>query len=348
MTWRGIRAVLLAMMALTMQAAETGREVRECARCHAAEAKHHPGTSMAHALESITECGILRTHPVLTVKRGEYAYRIERKDKKSLYTVSGPAGEETFTLLWAFGLADAGQTYVFEKDGVLRESRVSFYRSLDGLDWTMGAANTTPANLMEAAGRKMGPQESGQCFGCHATNAVRGQDVAFEGMTPGVQCERCHGATDAHLEAVKTGKAGGAMKKLGAEDAETISNFCGQCHRTWAEIAGKGPMGVGNVRFQPYRLANSKCYDVEDKRISCVGCHNPHQELDRDDGHYDAKCQGCHGGGHNAVKEGAKACKVAQAGCVGCHMPRVEIPGSHFRFTDHQIRIARANDAYPN
>jgi hypothetical protein len=29
-------------------------------------------------------------------------------------------------------------------------------------------------------------------------------------------------------------------------------------------------------------------------------------------------------------------------------MPQVEIPGSHFKFTDHRIRIARPGDPYPN
>jgi hypothetical protein len=29
-------------------------------------------------------------------------------------------------------------------------------------------------------------------------------------------------------------------------------------------------------------------------------------------------------------------------------MPKVELPGSHARFTDHDIRIVRANESYPN
>jgi hypothetical protein len=29
-------------------------------------------------------------------------------------------------------------------------------------------------------------------------------------------------------------------------------------------------------------------------------------------------------------------------------MPKVELPGSHSVFTDHQIRIVRAGDRYPN
>ena len=33
--------------------------------------------------------------------------------------------------------------------------------------------------------------------------------------------------------------------------------------------------GVANVRFQPYRLISSKCYDAEDSRIRCTACHDP-------------------------------------------------------------------------
>jgi hypothetical protein len=301
--------------------------VRECARCHPAEAKPHPATSMARAMQHPADSAVLEGHPVLTAKKGQYSYHIE----KNLYTVSDGEASLTFPILWSFGLGDAGQTYVFEKDGVPYESRVSFFRAIDGLDWTLGATNTSPANLMEAAGRIISHPEAVQCFGCHSTKTTTS-------LVPGVQCERCHGPTEAHLATLQP------MKKLGQADAEEISTFCGQCHRTWAEIAGQGLLGVGNVRFQPYRLTNSKCFDVDDKRISCVGCHNPHQELDRKDADYDVKCQACHAGG----KPAAKACKVSQANCVSCHMPKVEMPGSHYRFTDHQIRIARANDRYPN
>jgi hypothetical protein len=28
-------------------------------------------------------------------------------------------------------------------------------------------------------------------------------------------------------------------------------------------------------------------------------------------------------------------------------MPKIEIPGSHHKFSDHQIRIVRVNEKYP-
>jgi len=29
-------------------------------------------------------------------------------------------------------------------------------------------------------------------------------------------------------------------------------------------------------------------------------------------------------------------------------MPKVTLPGGHMKFTDHEIRIAKAGDAYPD
>ena len=103
-------------------------------------------------------------------------------------------------------------------------------------------------------------------------------------MIPGIQCERCHGSSDEHLAAVKGGQTAAApsfpairsLRKLSTEDT---SNFCGQCHRRWDDIAASGITGISNIRFQPYRLTNSKCYDSEDRRIRCTACHDPHREI---------------------------------------------------------------------
>src|SRR5690348_14023607 len=316
---------LLAVWLMPPAGAEPGsRKVRECAACHPAQAKFHPETSMAHAMELVPEAAILQKHPLLTLEDGGYSYRIERKGDQSLYTVSN--GHETLTVPigWAFGLGRAGQTYVFQLNGEFYESRVSYYSALDGLDVTMGARNLKPTNLTQAAGRYMGRDEKTRCFGCHATNAHEGSQLTLDRMTAGVQCERCHGPTDHHLEGLRNGDAKLAkmtdLRKLSTED---FSNFCRQCHRTWDEIASGRKLGVLNVRFQPYRLTNSKCYDTEDPRISCVACHDPHNELDRVDANYDSRCQACLAAG----KPNVRLCKVSQSNCVSCHMPKIEMPG---------------------
>lgn len=70
----------------------------------------------------------------------------------------------------------AGQTYVFQLGGKYRESRVSYYAKLQGLAPTVGAINSAPADLQEAAGPVMkgndprSAQESYEfCGACHRT-----------------------------------------------------------------------------------------------------------------------------------------------------------------------------------
>jgi hypothetical protein len=293
---------------------------------------------MARAMEPASDCGILQQHPMLTFRDGLYTYRVERQKSKSLYSVTD--GKETIAvpLEYAFGLGKAGQTYVFEREGRLYESRVSFYQALNGLDLTMGAANLKPRNLEEAAGRLMSRPEAEQCFGCHTTSARREVFPLPESLTPGVTCEHCHGSATAHVGGFRQGKPV-AMKKLSTLTTEELGDFCGQCHRTWAQIAADGPRNVNNVRFQPYRLANSKCYDPSDKRISCAACHDVHQEVVQSDSFYDNKCLSCHAS--------ARHCPVSNQNCVSCHMPKLELPGAHYKFTDHRIRIVRADAPYP-
>lgn len=121
--------------------------------------------------------------------------------------------------------------------------------------------------------------------------------------------------------------------------------------------------GINNVRFQPYRLYNSRGHDPQDARFTCTACHDPHVELKQADPAYDAKCIMCHAPRpansapaaeqsaaarrRPAASSAAKSCPVANDRCVTCHMPTVELPGAHFKFTHHRIRIARRGDPYP-
>jgi hypothetical protein len=233
---------------------------------------------------------------------------------------------------------------VFERDGTFYESRLSYYQSVGGLDITMGSQGRHVETLMDHAGRRMSVAETRACFGCHSTGGVRTDGIYWNALVPGVGCEGCHGPSGDHVAAMKTGQARpGGMKRLGELTTEEMSDFCGSCHRTWSDISANGPRGTGNVRFQPYRLTNSKCYDAADRRISCVACHNPHKATAKDVAFYDAQCAACH-----RSPAGAKMCPVAKHNCASCHMPKVELAGSHHEFTDHRIRIVRASSPYPD
>ena len=342
-----LSAVFYALLAVAQQTAPSN-DVTLCATCHPAQTQSQPHTAMAHALESVVDCEILRANPQVTFREGVYSFRIARDGDRSLYSVTD--GKETLTvpITWAFGLGAAGQTYVYQRNGNWYESRVSFYKKLRGLDLTMGAQNSELKSVEDAAGRLTSPRGAQECFACHSTNAVHDGRLEADRLTPGVRCERCHGPSGQHLRSVKTGDAKGAvMRQLGKMTTEEISDFCGQCHRTWSQIAANGPHDLNNVRFQPYRLTNSRCYDALDPRISCVACHDPHRDAERRAASYDANCLACHSAKTPAHGRAARLCPTGTAGCVNCHMPKYELPGSHNLFSDHQIRVARPGEPYP-
>jgi len=304
---------------------------------------------MGQALETVEDCKVLIEHPMLTVTVGKYSYRIERKGDQSEYSVTDGAQTITAPVRWAMGASSSiGQTYILERNGELYESRVSYFRELNALGPTMGSAASAPASLNEALGRLMTLDDKLACFGCHSTDAASGRQLTLQKLRPGVQCSHCHERTESHLLLMlqngEETKSDIPSSLSGGLAAEKVSDFCGQCHRTWAEIAMQPNIGIGNVRFQPYRLAGSKCYDADDPRISCLACHDPHQELLSETADYDSKCQACHNGG----KRGARPCHVAKSNCASCHMPKLELPGAHYKFSDHRIRIVKPNEPYPD
>ena len=319
-----------------------------CAACHQTEVQGFAGSGMTHTLASAKDSAVLRDNPKLAVRIAPYTYAVTREGDESFLSVTD--GKETLRLpvVWGVGQGASRQSFLFRLEDRWYESRVSYFAALRGLDITPGMrALTPPQSLVEAAGRVVNTPDTSQCFDCHASNAVKAPATGAAAITPGVQCSRCHVGSEAHLEAARDRGPGTAMRKLGALKAEEMSEFCGQCHRTWNQVAVSGPHGIENVKFPAYRLANSKCWDAADRRIRCTACHDPHGALEPSPGAYDAKCTACHSAAARRNGASTQLCRVAARDCVKCHMPKLELPEEHRTFTDHWIRIARAGQSYP-
>jgi hypothetical protein len=247
----------------------------------------------------------------------------------------------------------SGQTYVYQYAGVTYESRVSFYQAINGLDLTLGHQAAPPVTLLEAGGRSMSLDETRNCFGCHTTNvSITPGTEQFQirlNHLPGVRCESCHGPAEAHLAAMRNGQPKTkTLASLRALDADDLSQqVCGKCHRGVEAVATMSERnGLSNVRFQPYRIFNSRCYST-DARIGCTACHDPHGPLERNAAFYDLKCLACHQAG-KTTEAIVRLCKIGKRDCASCHMPKIALPGAHFQFTDHRIRIVRPGAPYPN
>jgi Cytochrome c554 and c-prime len=362
----------------------------ECAKCHTDKATTQATTPMAHAAAHAADAEILRDHETLIGELPPYRYEIARDSAGSTYSVSDGTKTISAQLEWAFGIAHTGQTYIYSHDGAYYESRVSFYRTLQALALTTGHLNTPPSAVDTALGRRMDSSETQHCFGCHTSGSMIAGHFDPSHSTPGVTCEQCHGPGSKHVDAMKTGKIDeGRRAILNPRKLSAVASvdFCGACHRTWADVLQTQVTGVANVRFQPYRLESSKCWERSvrvssgDARLACYTCHDPHQPLVTETASYDSKCLSCHvtkkisalsasispaektgrvktqdseetnyvaAHGEKVANHPGAACPVATSNCAICHMPKVEVPSMHAPFTDHRIRIARATARYPN
>jgi hypothetical protein len=326
-----------------------------CEPCHGSKVQSQKSTPMANAASRPLASEALRSHDHLTFRVPPYTYQILRTAGGSQYSVTDGTQSVSAALNWVLGLGEAGQTYILERNGTFIESRVSYFHAQDGLDFTPGATRTPSGNLEDALGRRMlyGPETS-RCFGCHTTASTASNRFDPDHSIPGVTCEACHGPGAKHVAAMKAGRTKEGLKRIldpGQLNPVDQVDFCGACHRTFADVALSQTFGILNLRFQPYRLEKSQCWAKSNAGITCLSCHNPHQSRVRDSAGYDDKCLGCHhpkSGPASSGEHPVPTCTVSTNNCVSCHMPKYEMPGMQFRFTDHFIRIVRKGEPYPD
>jgi Cytochrome c554 and c-prime len=330
-----------------------------CVTCHASKASFKD-SAMAHAATHVADAESLHQHGRLAFKIGAYNYEIADSGGKSVLRISKGGTSHSAVLLWAFGKGRIAQTYVYEENGKLYESHLSFFTGIQALDITPGHPRSEPPNLEEGVGRLIPVEEKHRCFGCHTTASTTKNGFDPRTPFPGVTCEACHGPGAKHVAAIKSGdyevELSSIMNPAHLKPVDSV-DFCGACHRTWQDVALDSPVRTGtlNVRFQPYRLESSRCWKEGkgDARITCLSCHDPHQPLVMDPEAYDAKCLQCHlaatGGTKKSDNDDRRtACPIGVKLCVTCHMPRFKNPLLHATFTDHWIRIAPPGAQLPD
>ena len=325
-----------------------------CVSCHADEFKIYSTTPMSHAGSRVQESNELRRFLPLLLVTDPYSYSIASSNKEILYTVSNGTQRADEKLAWAFGSDELGQTYLYETSGTWYESRLSLYRQLGKLDVTTGHSRLPPESLSEALGRSMEEGSAKQCFGCHTTAATTSGHLDSTLAEEGVACEACHGPGARHVAAMRKSGQHAQTEITNPETMNPVDSvdFCGACHRTWADVAFADvkSRGLEVVRFQPYRLEKSRCWGAAgDERITCIACHNPHQPLVRSETAYDARCLACHRqhGEDSTLGKSASGCPRSTSKCASCHMPKYTLADMHGEFTDHFIRVVQPGAGFP-
>ena len=324
-----------------------------CGKCHEEKAATQRTTPMANTSAHVADSQVLASHARLTFQEGRLTFQISTEAGKSVYTISDGVNSVSKPLVWAFGDGHIGQSYLFEKDGTLEESRVSYFDRLKALDFTPSRKLSEQKDLESAMARPVVNEELVRCFGCHATASTINDKFAGEKVIPGIACEACHGPGRRHVAARGVENLQPAFifnpGKLNPVDSV---DFCGACHGTWWDIKLGGLEGLANLRAQPYRLEKSRCWGKKgDARLACVACHDPHKPLVRDSASYDKNCLSCHVTGATAKSDAdhpGSACKVATRDCASCHMPKYDVSAMRFAFRDHFIRVVQPGAPYPD
>jgi hypothetical protein len=248
-----------------------------------------------------------------------------------------------------FGLKHA-QTFLSWEGGRTFELPVSWYVSVNAWGSSPGGGFTSnEAYFKRAIGIN--------CYECHSS--FIDQEVA---MTPdqgiqktlkrntlvmGIDCERCHGPAINHVNyhlAYPGEKEAKYLVTSESLSTQQQSDACAVCHAgndrekdispfrfkigdTLANYfalfsSPVKPEAGYDVHGNQYGLlSESKCF-LKSQTLTCVTCHDPHDNAGNDLTVYSKKCQSCHNNpDHSSLNIDATTTGSFQSNCIDCHMP---------------------------
>jgi hypothetical protein len=310
----------------------------KCARCHQKEFAEHALTNHARTLRRMRRDRLPKGFPAsgeLVDQFSGAAYTMKETGGRFELQVAGGTATETRKVDLALGSGKRGMTFLSrEGPDAMLELRASCFPRQE--EWFITPGQNGP--FAPPMGKVHQGEAARRCVGCHAVT-LPAKGVIPEPRFMGVGCESCHGAGSEHVAAAKVDLKPGAIRSLREVGATELNELCGKCHRTAKDIDPANEVAAQQTqRFQPYGLMKSECFLRSGDRLSCVTCHQPHQNVETRVSTYERTCRSCHGEG-NAAGQRQTVCPVnARTGCVGCHMPqRPLMPG--ISMADHYIRV---------
>ncbi len=198
------------------------------------------------------------------------------------------------------------------------------------------AGNSDPIDTCD--GRQMTGDDVVHCFSCHMTfGPAPGQPLAKVRWHPNINCERCHGPRRQHVLAAHRGQADAVQPMVNLKDPQVEMALCAQCHRGTQEV-DDSIAESDRVRFQPYRLEQSRCFQNNPAALTCSTCHDSHDATSHDVTRYRNACLKCHSREEQVHCAEIESSQFASSNCVKCHMPKQQWSGG-IEFVDHWIRV---------
>ncbi len=261
-------------------------------------------------------------------------------------------------------------SHLISNNGYLYQAPFTYYVQDSILDFPPGFED----NQNTRFSRKMGLE----CVACHNAfpDFVLGSENKYQYLPNGIDCERCHGPGQLHVENISKGNIIDTSKHIDYSivnpkhlSIELQNDICARCHLQGNSVLQpdksffdfKPGMYLSEVmdvylpRFSGGendfimashfdRMKLSECYISSNEAMSCVNCHNPHHSVkNMPPDYFNNKCLDCHSNMSCSEDETKK--KDLGNDCVLCHMPNsktIDIP--HVTITDHKIGIFKENN----
>ena len=342
-----------------------------CQRCHGAIAASYGKTGMGqsfHRADSASRVEDFQSHNTVYNQASDRHYTmVEREGAmfEQRFQI-GFGGKETnceeMRIDYVVGSGNHAHTYLHRtSEGKLIELPVSWYSEQGGY-WEMSPGYD---DAHQQDFRRAIPYE---CMACHngyprsdaGINSNPDKNIFGAILPEGIDCQRCHGPGQAHIDAVEAGKSYDEIRNAIVNPArlsrDRQMDVCMQCHletTSWPlphairrfgrmafayrpgepledyQLAFDQKPGAGyddkfQVVNQAYRLRKSACF--QKSQMTCITCHDPHEQLRGEEAtqHYVAVCSSCHTHAHAKGVPGDDKHLARTATetpyCLTCHM----------------------------
>ena len=261
---------------------------------------------------------------------------------------------------YVIGSGHHTNSHIYNINGFLHQLPFTYYTQEERSDLPPGYEDGSNTRFS----RKIGLE----CMTCHNAypNHEKGSLNKYKEVPSGIDCERCHGPGELHVNEKKNGISVDVINKIdysivnpGKLENSLQFDVCRRCHLQGTSVLQNGkdwddfkPGTLLSETIETYlpkyendesfimashvdRLQQSNCYTIGG--LNCITCHDPHtnvKTLGKD--YFNSKCTQC----HEICEE-----KVENNDCILCHMPKsstIDIP--HVSITDHKISIHNDNN----
>jgi hypothetical protein len=344
-----------------------------CATCHPDESASFAKSPMGRSFVTISTIASQERYDAKTnnpfeklgfifqaeQREGKVYHRQVRKDTQG-HILTQHEEEIQFVL----GSGNHGRSYLFNREGHLYLSAISWFSEKQIWDLSPGFADLT------LSGRPIRVD----CLVCHCNQAHAVKDTENQFQTPifegySIGCERCHGPGELHVKRhqnqetfedpddtiVNPSRLSGSLREAVCEQCHLLGKY--RVQRRGREtfdfrpgmplhlfrsifVAAPGSDDTEEDVGQVDQMYMSRCFQASQGKLGCISCHNPHDRPspEQKETYYRNQCLQCHKESDCGLPRPARLRKSKDDSCISCHMPRAPLAEiAHTANTDHRI-----------